>query len=174
METTRYITTQAVLDDNKQLIPLWDERVVFTKTDLYGSVITLKGGASYDERKFRNVEECILDVKTKTLSMGIEVDIYPEKTKYEIHDIVCVKKDGTYDNVLVETKITDIIYESYDLTIRKGKKLDNYDISAIKKVLSLTEIDIDTLYAIKRWKPIYLLENGMKIEYDMYIYKFAK
>lgn len=174
METTRYIMTQAVLDDNKVLIPLWDERVVFSKTERYGNVITLKGGKASDERKFRNVEECILDVKTKELSFGVKVDVYPEKTKYNINDIVCAKKDGTYDNTLVETKIIDIVYESYDLTIRKGKRLESYYVSAIKNVLSITEIDIDTLYAVKTWKPIYVLENGMKVEYDMYIYKLEK
>lgn len=168
--TTRYIITQAVLDDNKQLIPLWDNRVVFEETDLYGNVITLKGGTSYDERKHRKVVDCILDVVTKNLLMGVEINFYPTKLKYAVDDIVYVKKDGKYDNILVKTKIIDIVYETYDINIETGRKLESYNISKIKASNPDISIDVDTFYAIKTWNAIYVLENGQRIDYEMYIY----
>ena len=42
MDIKRYVVTQAVQTEENELIPIWDERIVFEKTEMYGNVISLK------------------------------------------------------------------------------------------------------------------------------------
>jgi hypothetical protein len=64
------------------------------------------------------------------------------------------------------TKIVDITFEQFDLQIQKGKKIDNWYLNNLPKDIT---IDRESLYAIKVWKPTYVLENGDKTTYDMYL-----
>lgn len=161
MEIKRYITVQAVLTKENKLIPIWDKNIQFEGTELYGNVITLK-----DEWGYQRLVECIYDLKTKTLSMGVDLDDYPDETQLEFHkeDVVLFE---IAHRQLSEAKIVDIVYEEFDVEIKRGSKMENWDISKFKD----TNFEKNTLYAIKRWKPFYVLDNGTKIEWVHQLYK---
>ena len=42
MDIKRYVITQAVKTRENELIPIWDNNIVFDTSELYGNVITLK------------------------------------------------------------------------------------------------------------------------------------
>jgi hypothetical protein len=156
MEVSRYITIQAVITEENELIPLWDERVQFEKTEMYGNVIRINN--SY---KHQRLTECLFDLKTKTLSVGISIDIYPEKTEYKINQSVVY---GEHGRGLQQTKVIDIKYEEYDIEIVKGKKIHDYYKKHIK------DIDKNALYALKKWKPVYVLDNGIETQWSHQLY----
>lgn len=165
MDVTRFITVTAVLSSKNELIPIWDERIRYSKSEMYGHEVEIEG-----ERGSKNLVECIYDLKTKTLSAGIEIDVYPQKDKleYKIGEEVLVEVG--LNRVLEKTKIVDIVYTEFDLTIRKGKKIENYQIGYNKDLV----IDPNSLYSIKNWKPFYVLENGAVIEYTYKLYRLKK
>ena len=72
MNIKRYIIVQAVKTKENELIPIWDERIVFEKTEMYGNVITLKEGYRHD---YFNIVECIYDLKTKQIEV-VETFLY--------------------------------------------------------------------------------------------------
>ncbi len=162
MDIQRYIPIQAIKIKDNVLIPLWDERIVFEKTEMYGNVITLK-----NEYKHYAVIECLFDIKTKEIMTGIELDYYPTETAYKKGDTVLYEISN---RLLGESKIKDIIYKEFELSIQKGKKIDNY----YKKYFTDVTFDITTLYAIKQWKPFYLLENDVLIEWQHQLYNKSK
>lgn len=159
MDIKRYVVIQAIKTNENKLIPIWDERIVFEKTEMYGNTITLKDG--YRSNEHFNVIECIYDLKTKQIEMGIELDHYPveENLEFKKDEVVLFEKSH---RVLAEAKISEIVYEEYDLDIKRGRKLEKYWVGKFKNI----EIDSNTLYAIKQWKPFYVLDNGTKIEWS--------
>ncbi len=163
MNIQRYVSTQAVKTKDNQIIPIWDDRIVFEKTEMYGNQIKLKGD-SFNE--YFSVIECIYDLKTKQIEIGIELNQYPdlEKLQYKTGELVLYEKTP---RCLDEALIQDIIFEEYDLRIKRGHKLNNWDLKSFEGV----ERSKDVLYAIKSWKPVYLLDNGLKIEYDHQLYR---
>ena len=165
MDITRYVEIQAILTKDKVLIPIWDERIVFEKTEMYGNVITIKG----DNHSHYNVVSAVLDLKTKKLSMGIELDYYPnmEETEFKKDQQVLFEVGN---RKLEKTIISDIIFEDFDVTIIKGKKMDSWYIKALNNV----EIDPNVIYAIKSWKPTYVLKNGKKTNYTYQLYHLTK
>jgi len=50
MDIKRYIIIQAVKTRENELIPIWDDRIVFEKSKMYGNIIKLKGG--YDSGQY--------------------------------------------------------------------------------------------------------------------------
>lgn len=156
MNIERYIIVQAVKSKNNELIPVWDERVLFEKTSNCGNVITLKG----DYREHFQLTECIFDLKTKRIETGIEISYYTPESDlaFKKDTIVLFEKS---DRKLIEAKIVDILYEEYELDIKRGRKIDKWWVDKFQ-----VEIEGDTLYAIKHWKPIYLLDTGDKVEWD--------
>ena len=159
MNVTRYIKIQAVKLKDNELVPIWDSRITYEKSDNYGEMLKFDG--------LRNdifeVIECVYDLKTRTLSAGIEIDFYPsDKDKeFTIGETVYYEKIGCHRK-LEETSIVDILYEDYDLSIYKGKKIDKWLVEKLKDVI----IDKDSMYAIKHWKPTYVLANGVKTEWS--------
>lgn len=159
MDIKRYLTVQAVQTKNNELIPIWDDRIVFEKTEMYGNVITFKHEDHY------SVVECIFDLKTKQLEVGIELDHYPSDNDLEFKKGEVVLYEKSHKK-LSEAIITEIVYEKFSMTIKRGYKLDNYWISRFKDV----QFDGGTLYAMKQWEPIYVLDNGKKIEWVHQLY----
>jgi hypothetical protein len=160
MEISRYITTQGVLLKDKTIIPIWDSRATFSKNEMYGNQISVEG----ERQNTYSLVECIFDLKTKTISAGIDIDIYPDLSKLEhkINDIVLFEDKSKHSL----TKIVDIIFEEYDLQITKGKKIDNWYLNNFPKDVVVNR---DSLYAMKIWKPTYVFENGGKTIWSMYV-----
>lgn len=165
MDLERRIIVQAIKLKDNTLVPIWDERIVFEKTEMYGNIVKLKG--EFDTHV--NLIECVYDIKTKKLEVGIELDIYPSEEDLEFKKGENVLFEKSH-RVLGEAVISDVIFEEYDLTIVKGKKIDKYYLNRLNDI----KIEKDNLYALKQWKPFYLLDNGKKIEWTHELYHKSK
>ena len=163
MNITRYIIIQAVKLKNNELVPIWDSRISYEKSDDYGEMLKFDGS----RHDIFELVECVFDLKTKKISAGIEIDYYPlpEDRQFTIGETVYYEKSGSYRK-LVETMIVDIEYNSFEMSIQKGKKIDKHWIDKMK----IYDIKKDEIYAIKNWKPVYVLANGEKTEWDHELY----
>ncbi len=162
MKLERRITIKAIKTKDNELIPIWDKRLVFEKTEMYGNIIRLKD--NYRDSYFELIE-CIYDLKTKQIEIGIELNYYPTEKDLEFKKDEIVFFEKSHRN-LAEAKITDIVYEEYKMEIKRGRELDKYWIERFKDI----EINKDSLYAIKQWIPFYILDNGKKIEWGHELY----
>lgn len=165
MEITRYIVVQAIKKRDNTLVPIWDESVELQHTQECGNEIVLN--KDFREKYF-SVVECIYDLKSRKLSAGIEIDVYPTEkdSSFKKGETVLFEQNS---KVLQETKIIDIVYEEYDLTIKKGKAFEQYEV----KSYGLKDILADSIYAIKTWYPFYVLENGEKVKTTYKLYHKA-
>lgn len=116
MDVKRYNLVKGIVTREKEIIPIWDSRLHFEKTDLYGNIITFD-----NQRDHYHLQDIVFDLVTKNLSLGIDIDIYPTLNDKDrgIGSIVLFEKNHS-KNIL--TKIIDITYEDYDISIRRGKK----------------------------------------------------
>lgn len=167
MEIKRRVLIQAVQTKENELIPIWDERLLFEKTEMYGDIITVNGEHNHNHLK---LVECIFDLKTKKISMGIELDYYPDESALDFKVGQDVYVDKAYKK-LAECKIVGIKYEKYDLYIVRGKDMSKWMVASFKDI----EIDGKLLYAVKQWKPIYVLNDDSSVEYSHHLYhKFTE
>lgn len=158
---TRYINIKGIKVGNT-LVPIWDKGISFEKDDDMGEFIR------YEHDRIYQLVECVYDLKTRTLSPGIEVDLYPDEDKNELKiGMSCFYE--TSHHKLTEVTITDIIFETYDMSIVKGKKMDKWYKQRFKDMV----INADELYCIKSWKPSYVLSNGVTTEYTHELYQKA-
>ena len=165
METERYIITQAVIAKDKTIIPMWDDRIVFEKSKMFGNQIFLKGEPLNEYR----LVECLYDLKTKKLEMGVEINYDPDKNKLDFKEGQAVFFEVSA-RTMAEAKIKKIVYEEFDIQILRGKKIEEY----WGKRFNDVKIEADCLYAIKQWKPFYLLDNGKTIQYQHQLYMKEK
>lgn len=161
MDVSRYVIVQAIINYNKEIIPIWDKRLKFEKSDLYGDVIIFDGEIG----TYSKIEEVIFDLKTRSLSVGIELDYYPDINSigFKIGDLVLYEVSNRN---LREVKIVDIVFEEFDMILVRGKKIDKWYRDRFKDI----EIDSNSIYVIKEWKPFYILDDGTKVEYDYLLY----
>ena len=153
MDITKRIIVQAIKTKDNILIPIWDKRLVFEKAKDYGNQISIEA----DRGKYYSVIECIYNLKTKQLEVGIDLDIYPKDLEFKINESILFEKEN---RKILELTVTDVLYEEYHLDILKGKKVVECWPKAFQN------IDNNALYAIKQWKPFYLLSDGTKVEYN--------
>ena len=165
-DVKRRIVVLAIQTNDKKLIPIWDQRVKYEKSSDCGEELSIQG--EYYGRIFSLVE-CIYDLKTKELSIGIELDIYPDESKLEYKVGEKILHEVKYRE-LTESVVKSISYENYELDIKKGKKIEPYYLSILPKDLV---IEPESIYALKIWKPTYLMEDGFKTDYSHQIYKKA-
>jgi hypothetical protein len=158
---SRYITIKAINFENT-LIPIWDKEIEFEKTEDHGEIIRYKHNICHQ------LVDCIYDFKKRTLSPGIEIDIYPEEGKNGLKKgIPCFYEKSHHQ--LEEVTIIDIIFESFDITILKGKKMDKWYKQTIQKFYHNT-INPNDIYCIKSWIPTYVLSNNVLTEYTHELY----
>lgn len=162
MDIKRYITIQAIKTNKNEIIPIWDDRIIYEKSDHSGEYLKLNG--NYE--KYYTFIECLYDLKTKQISAGIDINIYPsiEELRFKIGEVVYFEFD---QKQIREEKIEQIVYEKYDLRIKKGKKIEQSYINKIKDI----QIEDDSLYSIKTFIPTYILSSGQRVDYDLYLYK---
>ena len=159
MELQRYISVKAIKTKNNELIPVWDKRLEFENSKEYSTTLR------FEWTEYGNLIDCLFDLKTKTLSMGIELNYYPKESELEFRVNEIVYHESSLRK-LTEVTIVDIEYLSYELTVTKGKKIDSWWIKAFPDV----ELDRESLYAIKNWKPSFVLSNGVKTEWSHQLY----
>jgi len=164
MGIERYIITQGVKTKENTIIPIWDERLVFEKSE-HGNIIKMKGS---DFVEYFSLIECIYDLKKKKIEIGIELNVYPIENNINFKKGEEVYFESDF-RTLTCSKIKDIIYVDYELVIKKGRSFDKFEKDIEKDI----EINKDSLYAIKRWKPYYELENGKIIEWEHQLYHIS-
>lgn len=155
MSIERLITIQAIKTIDNDIIPIWDKRISFEKHESYGNLIKVKD----DHNTYHNFTEVIYDIKTREISTGIDLDYYPEKTEFVIGEDVLVEDSHSsyYDS-----KVVDIQWNEFDLSIVKGKELHGY----FGKRFEDVETTKGQIYAVKYWKPTYILTNGEVIVWE--------
>lgn len=157
----KYITVPAIVTRDNQIIPVWDERVTFIKDDYYGDHLTVE-----DSHEHYQPTDVVYDLKTKKLSMGIEIDSYPTEDRLDFKKGQEVYHEQGHRS-LVQTSVVDILFEEFEVDIKKGKKIEEYQKKDFKDIVLQT----DEIYVIKRWKPTYVLANGRKTKWEHELYK---
>ena len=160
-EVKRYIIIKGIRLDSNEIIPIWDPRIKFDKSKDFGCSVSVD--VSY--KKYHNFVDCIYDLKTKFISIGIELDYYPNKKDVQFKIGESVLHELSH-RVLEDSKIKDIVFEEYDVEIKRGNKLDDW---WVKRFPDVT-FEPDQIYAIKSWKPFYILESGEKIKWEHQLY----
>ena len=150
----KIILVKAILADNKEVIPVWDNRLVFNynrSEDV--CYYTIKDNTKKDE-KYYELIDCMYNLETKRLSLGSIIDIYPENTEYKIGDIVYVEKGI---NIISETTVVgNEFYNIHSETIL-GKEIPDDYLEKTDKTIKPNE-----LYCIRHYQTRYNLANGMK------------
>lgn len=165
MSLSKSIIVKAIKTENNELIPIWDSRIIFENSEYYGNIIWIEG----DRKMYTSLKDCIFNLETKELSFSEEVEIYPSNTEYSIGEEVYYKRS---DDRLQETKVINIIYEKFEIQITKGSEMDKWDIKELKDVN--VKVSKELTYSIKRWIPIYVLENGEQTQWTHKLYKKYK
>lgn len=164
MSITKKILVQGIKLKDGIIIPIWDDRITIVKTDMYGTVIEVNYNGNI-QQIFSTIE-CIYNIKTKKIELGVELNYYPTNTELLYHENDKILYEKSH-HILVEDTIKKIVYEEYVLDIINGKKIDKWWISKFKDVV----IDENTIYNIKTWKPFYLLNSGIKIKHEYELFK---
>ncbi len=155
----RYTSIFAILGEDDELIPIWDKRVQYKDSDMYGEQIKIE-----DEYKHAQLVECIFDIKEKTISTGVPVDIYPTENAFKVGDTVYCETKRKH-RYLSETEVADIKYKNYKLDIKKGRDIDSWYIKEMK-----IPVVPDMLYSLKIWEPTYILKNGYETKWEHELY----
>lgn len=166
MDIKRYIVIQALKTETNELIPFWSDRLKFTPTGDCGDSVLLDGNSW---KNYFSFVDCIYDLKTKTISMGVEINSYPDinRLEFKINESVYYE---TKHRHLGMSKLIAVEFEEFDLSILKGSRIENYERSYFKDI----EFDDNTLYAIKHWKPKYVLESGFKTHYEHQLHHISE
>ena len=160
MNIERYIIVQAIQIKENEFIPIWDNRLIFDgEIESYESIIL-------DDTRYTSVVECIYDLETKNITLGTELNYYPESEDFKIGNSVYYEVTS---KKLTESKISDIVYEKYDLNIFRGIDKDYW----VEKYFSNINFENNMLYCMKTWNPVYILENGVKLKNCYRLYKKA-
>lgn len=166
----RYINVQGIRTNDGKLIPIWDKDLVFENNKEAGCGASVR--VPNDYHTYFSLIDLVFDLKTKEISTGIIVDYYGEDSKSEFKKgQVVLVEDGKNFRHLVKTKVVDIVFEDYDIEIKKGKKLD-YWVKIFQNIYPEMEIIPDQMYCIRLWKPTYVLENGFRTTYPHQLYHF--
>lgn len=153
---TRYIPIQGIKTAKNELIPLWDERIEYKKNDDYGIYVV------FEKVEYYSLIDFLYDLKTKSYTLGIELNYYPVQTGFIKNEIILYEIKPNY---LIESKIKEVKFVEYDLYTYKGKNLSKH----YKKYFNDISIDSESLYAVKHYKPTYVLEDGTETlcEYEL-------
>ena len=80
-DVKRYVIVQAIKVSENEFIPIWDERIVFQKSEEYGNGLFLQNSIGGWGETYYQLHDCVFDLKTKKLEFGIELDYYPDENK---------------------------------------------------------------------------------------------
>jgi len=166
MDVKRRILIQAAQTKENEIIPIWDDRLIFDDNEYYGKRIILKDSPS--EEQLKHIE-CVFDLKTKKIEKPIILDFKRDSNSLDFKkdEIVLFEKSH---KCLIETKISGIEHIEYDTHIKLGSKLDTY----WKELFDDVKFENDILYCIKEWRPVYVLASGHKTEWAHQLYKKYK
>lgn len=159
----RNIPILALQKKDNVLIPFWE--LEFIKSDLYGDGYRIK---ETKEESFANLKEVFWDLKNQKIIIGIIKDYYPSNLEYSVgEDVLFEVKSREYGI----SKIKEIRYDTYETEIIKIKKSDNSTINWYFTKEEKALLNPNDIYEIRKWQPIYILENGKEIKHDHQLLK---
>lgn len=164
---TRYVLTKGFLNSEKQIVPFWAAEVKYESE--YGHHFAQLTEDRSLFQKQNEFVECVYDMKTRELSLGIDINVYPDLKRLEFK----VGQEVLFDmscRALSQDKIKEIIFEECQIRVCRGKKLQDN----LRKDLIPTNVELDGLYVIKHWEPTYVLESGKKTKYEHQLYTLVK
>lgn len=155
----RYIMVPAIKIGN-DIIPIWNSENEFIEDDYFGDHIRNKRDEAY---KLTNV---VYDLKNKTISPGIKLDLFPklDKIAHKIDEQVLVEVPNGYKFKTIK----DIQFLEFETEIVLGSKMENY----FKE--QFNNIQDELLYCIKIYKPTYIFDDGTKTHWEYQIKKLIK
>ena len=163
----RYIIVKAYVDDDyDRIISLWNESITYNKHHFY-----------HQEVQINSIRDVIFDVKTKALSKGKVLDLYPGEVVFHIGEDVYV--EGSVINRTIfcsqkgvyKSRIVDIVYSEFETEVIKGSKIEKYMLEKITKQHKDFKLESECLYWIKHWQPHFLLSNDKVIKHSYYLFK---
>lgn len=156
----KYQIVEAVITRDNEIIPIWDARLEFFKDGDCGNKVKVKDADSYISESFYETKQVLFNLKTKELSLGIELDYYPENNEFKIDDKI-MYDTGSSRRKLKASTIVDIVFERYEISINKGSKIESYWRKSFKDFVFQDNL----IYTIKQWSPTYILDDGTRIKY---------
>lgn len=176
MERNNLIAVRGIITENKELIPVWDERVQYDDSEIweerFKNYTTYKYRLKNSSQKSDSLSWMVLDIETKKLSLGIEIDICPK-----LEDLEFKEGDNIYyieDNLtkeVDETKIVSINFKVNTTDVYLGKDLEKY---IFYRHIKNMKIEDALPYIVKFWKPVYNLANGVVIHSTAFFYHRPK
>jgi len=165
----RYVLTKCFLNSEKQIIPFWDPQIEYNEGNDENSphVRLLKDPVLFD--RHYQLTDCVYDIRSKTISLGIDINIYPEKTEFVVGQKV-LSEDIRKHRHLKQDEIVEIVYEEFEMRICKGVTLTH----ELRAEYIPKEIDLYRLYVIKHWEPTYVLKSGMKTKWSHKLYHIVE
>lgn len=161
----KYITVPAIVTEDHKIYPLWSLDVKFIEGDEeYSHCLKIKN----NYKEYHNIKDVILNIETKELSLGIDIDIYPDKDRLEYK----IGQQVLYESkrrILKHSEIKDIIYEEYESVICKGKNIED---SYYYRYVDINSIKVNDIYNFKVWKPYYVMTDGTVIKWEHQLYKY--
>lgn len=133
----------------------------FVEDDYFGNHCELKG--SYD--KIRDFVYCVYDLKEKCFKKYSEVETFQD-VEFKIGETVYTTND-TYKHTIRKEVIKSISYDVDSETIEEFNS-EKYPFHQMSKDESSKFIPGE-LVLIKSMKPIYEMESGRIIKYEMYL-----
>lgn len=153
----KLINIKGIKTRKNAILPIWDARIIYYESELYGSTYIFENEPTYD------LVNLVFNIETKEISEGITIEIYPDKTEFNVGDEILVEQ--SYHNLALK-KVVDIKYEEFDIENFLCTE-DNIKDSYYRKF----DIQVGLVYCFKKWKPTYVFEDGTS---ESYIYKFYK
>lgn len=156
----RYIPVKCLKDGNNY-IPFW--LLSYVDSEEYGEGYYGPEGNKHNA-SFNELVECMWDVVDRKVILGVVKDVYnSSRIEFKLEEVVLNEVAGESSTYYLD-KVVEIIYEEYDISVRKANDLD-YEISYFTEE-EIANMNPETLYEIRLWKPFYKLESGKIIKWS--------
>lgn len=166
MSVSRYIPVKvAVVDGNIYPISELD----FVKDSYFGDYYKLN--SSYD--RINHLEEMVWDVKKKCYKTPHVVEIKQLDTCFGVYNIGETILVEMGNRKISNKKLVDIIYEEYESSFRKFKKVEEYYKQYFSEEDLKTFIPEDII-ELRVFKATYVFEDGHKTNYPHQFYRIEE
>lgn len=154
---SKLINIKGIKTRKNEIIPIWDERIKYHESEIYGPSYIIGNERTYD------LINLVFNIETKEISEGIIIELYPDKI-YNIGDEILIEE--SYHNLVLK-KVVDIKFEKFEIEtfLCTEDNISDY---------SEHDIQVGMVYCFKRWKPTYFFDDGTNESYSYKIYHLTK
>lgn len=136
-----------------EFVSFWE--LTPTTSELYGDGFTYKGKDYWNE-----LIPCYYNLNDKTISFGIVKDYYPDKLAFVKDEEIYFEEEHS---IYSETKIIDIEFNTFEVEIINVAKCDKSTLHWYFTKEEQENMKLNDIFEIRKWKPVYVLENGKKL-----------